>query len=270
VPDGSLVQIFSDPDDEGWQLIAQAVVDGGAFSAPVGMLNHAKVCATATHATNGNTSEFSCFTATINPALDIRRAEEPPEVVEVAPGQDNVMVVMAITTQDFAARVESMNFDASGSADESTAVSGVSLYRDADDNGFLSFGDQLLAGPVPVAADDGTAVFADIDASIPGNTVQHWLLVVSLDAAATLGQTIEFTLANNTEVDSSGILPSGPITESGNFPLLSDLGTIAFDAPPTAQEIQQAITSGMGIDPDMDVNGDGQVDVADVVAAGNQ
>jgi hypothetical protein len=77
-----------------------------------------------------------------------------------------------------------------------------------------------------VASNNGLATIPDIDASIPGDTVQRWLLFVSVDAGATPGQTLEFTLQDNTKVASRSVLPSTPITETGGFPLTSDLATI--------------------------------------------
>lgn len=268
VPDGSIVQVFFDPDDEGRQFLAQATVDGAAFSAPVGMMNFTEVCTTVTHATSGNTSEFSCFTPVFTPLLDIRRVAEPPENINVQAGRDSVIAAIALTTGGNAAEVESMSLQASGSADESTDVTGLGLYHDANEDGVLSNTAPLIGGPVPVDSDDGTAVFSDLNASIPGDTVQHWLLVVSLDAAAAQGQSIEISLQNNSDVDSQSLLPPAPILETGSFPVASDIGTIIM-ALPTPEEIQAAITSGVGATPEMDINGDGAIDAADVVAAEN-
>jgi hypothetical protein len=266
VPDGSLVQVFSDPDIEGYQYLGEASVDGAAFSIPVAMLAFTKICATVTHATSGNTSEFACFPPTFTPGLDIRRMQEPPAGISAPPGQDRAIVAIKLTTGPNPAMVEAMEFAASGSADETTALDGVSLYHDADDDGALSATDPPLAGPVTVASNNGVATFPDISASIPGDTVQRWLLVVSVAAGATPGQTLEFTLLDNTKVTSRSVLPSTPITETGGFPLTSDLATIGTSSV-TPQDIQDAILSGAGYNPDMDINGDGVVDVADVVAA---
>ena len=132
----------------------------------------------------------------------------------------------------------------------------------------LSNTDPLIGGPVPADSDNGAAVFSDLNASIPSDTVQHWLLVVSLDAAAAQGQSIEFALQNNSDVDSQSLLPPAPILETGSFLVASDIGTIIM-ALPTPEELQAALTSGVGATPDMDINGDGVIDAADVVAAGN-
>lgn len=266
VPNDSLVQVFSDPDTEGYQYLGEALVAGGAFSIPVAMMAFTKICATVTHASNGNTSEFSCFTPVFTPGLDIRRMQEPPASISAPPGEERVIAAIRIATGENPALVESVEFVASGTADESSALDGVSLYLDGDDDGQLSATDSLLAGPVTIASNNGVAAFAGFDASIPSETVQRWLLVVSVDAGATLGQTLEFTLLDNTKVTSRSVLPSSPITETGGFPLVSDLATIGTSSI-TPQDIQDAILTGAGYDPDMDINGDGVVDVADVVAA---
>lgn len=267
-PDGSLVQIFTDPDDEGYQLMAEATVSGGAFSAVAGLWVFPNICATVTHG-NDNTSEFLCGVAD-PPAglfgLDIRRVDNPSGNTNIQAGRSGVSVAMKLSTGEGSVAVQSMTFAALGSIDESTELTGLSLYLDQDQDGALTFGDVLLRGGATFSVNDGEATFESLNLIIPGDSVEHWLLVAELDASATLGGTVEFQLLNNAKVDSAGVFPSTIIVETGAFPVNSDVATVVAQQP-TAEEIKQAIISGAGYQAAMDINGDGVVDVADVVIA---
>jgi hypothetical protein len=270
VPDGSVVQIFTDPADEGYHFMTNAIVDNGEFSAAMGMWVFPNICATVTHVDTGSTSEFSCFPGPYPTngllGLDIRRVNDPPENINIEAGRSSAVAALKLTTGEGSVLVESMRFLAQGSADESTAITDMSLYRDDDEDGLLSEPDTLLAGGVSVPVNDGEAVFEELNAAISANSTEHWLLVTGLDAQAIAGETIEFKLIDNSKVESGGLFPPTLIVETGTFPLYTDVALIT-ERLITPADIEEALMTGGGYDADMDVNGDGVVDVADLVAA---
>ena len=269
IPDGSVVQIFTDPGDEGLHFMAEAVVAGGAFSTVAVPWLYANVCATVTHAANGNTSEFSCL-QTDPPdglyGLDIRRSTNPVENIDIQAGRSSAVVSVKLSVGEGDVFVDDMSFDALGSVDESVAIADVSLYLDQDEDGRLSNADNLLADGVVINSDNGSADFTDLGMVLTANTVEHWLLVVTLEDAAAPGETVEFQLVDNSKVDSAGLLPVTPIVETGAFPVNSDQASIVQKMP-SGEDIMQAILTGNGYDPAMDLNNDGVVDVADAVMA---
>ena len=269
IPNGSIVQIFTDPGDEGLHFMAEAIVADGSFSTVAGPWLYTNVCATVTHAVNHNTSEFSCL-QTDPPlglyGLDIRRSTNPVEVFDIQAGRSSTVVSIKLSVGEGDVFVDALSFESLGSADESVAITDISLHLDQDEDGRLSNGDSLLVNGVLVGSDNGTADFTDLGLVLAANSVEHWLLVVTLADAATLGTTIEFRLADNTRVDSAGLLPVTPILETGAYPVNSDQATIVQKLP-SGEDIMQAILTGNGYFPAMDLNNDGVVDVADAVMA---
>ncbi len=198
--------------------------------------------------------------------LDIRRSTNPVENIDIQAGRSSAVVSVKLSVGEGDVFVDDMSFDALGSVDESVAIADVSLYLDQDEDGRLSNADNLLADGVVINSDNGSADFTDLGMVLTANTVEHWLLVVTLEDAAAPGETVEFQLVDNSKVDSAGLLPVTPIVETGAFPVNSDQASIVQKMP-SGEDIMQAILTGNGYDPAMDLNNDGVVDVADAVMA---
>lgn len=119
---------------------------------------------------------------------------------DITPSQTglNFMVldVEADTTSD--SRIETITLTASGTGDDSTDVTGVSLYLDVDADGAYTAGtDTLLDGPATFSADDGTATLSGISRTLTAGASETWLLVVDFAGTASGGDTFEFNLTTN-------------------------------------------------------------------------
>ncbi|HVR34520.1 MAG TPA: hypothetical protein VMS21_01570, partial [Methylomirabilota bacterium] len=113
-----------------------------------------------THAISGSTSEFSPLTVLPNfIGLELKHAA-PPVERDLPLDQSNA-VAQGFTLRAFGGPVlvRSIRFQATGSADEPSAIAGLSLYRSREDEE-----PRLLVGPRLAGSDDGLIFFTQIDA----------------------------------------------------------------------------------------------------------
>lgn len=234
VPDGSLVQVFTDWDDEGEHFLNQVTVENGHFAAPVrgGFLLFFN--ATVTDLA-GNTSEFGQEVFFNIAGLDIRRVTEPPGEQTVPAGTNDVPVLpMKLTAISIPVTVESMEFTTDDTFADRTNVTGVSLYHDVDRDGAVSQGDKLLGGPVDYGA-GGTSIDADsdtvaiplVEADVIPLVPEEWLLVYSLSPDTPVDKIFSAKLENAQAVAAKTPPPvSAAVAPTGPFPIESDIFTV--------------------------------------------
>ena len=77
-----------------------------------------------------------------------------------------------------------------GSGDESTGISALTLWEDANSNGRIDGGDpQLQRLLSPFAMDNGAARFRGLGRVIPQGTTRNWLVTCDLAAVSSASQT---------------------------------------------------------------------------------
>ncbi len=263
-PNGSIVDFYSDPADEGETPLGFTVVIDEAFEFSAALTPNLRLAATLTD-TDGNTSEFSnvlIITPTSESTLDVRRAEGAPQEKTVPANLSPIPVApIVVTAPDaFSVLVESMTFKALGSIDESTELEGIAIYRDEDEDGAITSKDTLLSEVTPVASNDGE-VMVNVDASLREGERDQWLLAVVTRFGLGEGSTIEFRLESTVMVESALHFSRTPITATGVFPVLGDIVTLSEpidaynvwrDETFSPEDAANDEISGRNADPDMD------------------
>ena len=272
-PDGSLVQIFTDPGGEGEVFVADAIVTAGDFDAtPVLALPSANVTATVTHP-NGDTSEFSpifLFTEDISAlGFDVRR-DIPAPLTRSAPlnqlGLLGAIRLTALENDEKIVVLDSITLTAEGTADESTAITGLRLFEDANGDGELDASDPVVGTLQPPPSTDNGPTTIKINYPVRPEQVKQLLLAAELSGQGTAGETIVFRVSGVNEVRARVLLPPTEIQETGSFPLVSDTLTLTLPIA-DAGEIVSYLLTGSGDTTGMDRNDDGVINIADVVTA---
>lgn len=239
IPNGSLVQVFSDPGGEGAVWIGQGTAINGTFDIVPGMFVFPKLTATVTDIGDGSTSQFGVPYPIDGPTsrtlLTISRVGGPdPKTGSVTPGTRGVVLDrLLLTTGGSPVVVSRLLFRAQGTIDESANLTSMTLLQDLDKNGAVSAGDRLLAASPGIGVDDGSLLFASMRHGIDADTEEEWLIVGNLSTEAPFQTTLRFELTSTNDVDSYSLFPSVFILEDGDYPIPSDV-----------LEIGQASSSG--------------------------
>ena len=123
-----------------------------------------------------------------------------------------MLIDFSVDTLNEPYQVSEFTFTASGTGDDSTAFSALSLYEDTDGSGAFEFSNDLLATTLTgtaFSADNGTytAVLADQDMS--GPTSNRYFLIASLAGVALAGETFNAALTNVVISAPTGLTASG-------------------------------------------------------------
>ena len=232
-PNGSVVQFFHDTGGEGGTPLGiEAIVQGGAFQIALPALLLAdQVTATVTTAVTFDTSQFA-IPVTIPPpppiGLRISRPGGAPVARTAAPG--TTILVLPLRCEvlgEVAARIMGLKLDFTGTA--ASAVAEAALYRDANRNGVIDFGDTRV-GPLLTTFATGAEFTGSLTAVQPGVPSQL-LLALKLAVGATNGQEIEFRLTSAAGVTAIALFGAAPVSFSGTFPAVSDRITVNQSAP---------------------------------------
>jgi hypothetical protein len=240
------------------------------------------VNATVTHAATGDTSEFSVPVPAQEPRLviDLDPGVTPPS--SAAAGSAGIVVLpLRVRAQGASIAVASLAITASGSLNDAAHVTSAELRRDFDGDGVVSGGDAVLSGPTAFASNDGSLAFG-LDAVIASGETERWLVVYALSGAAPAGANFsarvaapsdvvaELALGTGTPVTAQGLPVAGPaITVTGAADRDGDGIPDATDNCPYFANSNQLDTAGTGRGNACrcgDQNGDGRVDVLDLVA----
>lgn len=232
VPDGSIVQIFSDPDGEGLVPVGEGPVAAGRFAIETGFVSD-DITATVTipHPQflfrDADTSEFSTFfPASI--ALSVTLSGETKIVAAAAPGETDVAVLpLKVRAINGPVQVLSLTLDALGSLVDNIDVVQVLVYRDVDGDGLVGDDDQLISDPGTFDADDGSVILTFGDVSVATLAPQTWLVALDLSPAAAFGAGLELSLSASTAVSAASMLSASiPVPAIGVFPIVSDPFTL--------------------------------------------
>ena len=232
-PNGSVVQFFQDTGGEGGTPLGiEAIVQAGAFQIALpALLSADQVTATVTSAGKSDTSQFA-IPVTIPPpppiGLRISRPGGAPVARSAAPG--TTILVLPLRCEvlgEVAARIMGLKLDFTGTA--ASAVAEAALYRDANRNGVIDFGDTRV-GPILTTFGAGAEFTGSLTAVQPGAPSQL-LLALKLAAGATNGQEVEFRLSAAAGVTAIVLFGPAPVSVTGTFPAVSDRITVNQSAP---------------------------------------
>jgi hypothetical protein len=288
VPDGSIVQVFSDSADEGQTYVAQGPTDGGEFLIDITAHGHlllpgGRLNATVTHAVSGSTSEFS-MPVEIEPAGLFLQLDSSVSIDPLAsPGAPELPVLpIRVSAVGLPVRVLSLRFDATGTLDDAAQVVSLRLFHDKDRDGEISTGDVQLGGPESYPADDGQATLELTGALLAPDSAQTWLLVYSLGPGAPAGSTLAAQITDAAAVSAeAGLGSGGPVVASGLFPIVSPPVTVEspdrdgdrlpddVDNCPFFASLDRSDSDGDGrgnLCECSDQNGDGHNTVSDLLA----
>jgi hypothetical protein len=284
VPDGSLVQVFCDLLDEGFRWIGEGRTTSDAFDAAIldcaGPFN---VNATVTHAGTGDTSEFSVPVPGPEAALVVELDPDVTPPATAAPGATGIVVLpLRLRALNTSVAITALAITASGSLNDAASVLGAELRRDADGDGVPSASDPVLSGPAAFSSDDGSVAFG-LDLVIANGETERWLVVYALSGTAPAGATFAARIGTPQDVVAETAVGAGtPVTATGSFPVAGPTITLtgaadrdgdgipdASDNCPWFANPSQLDTPGTGRGNACrcgDQNGDGRVDVLDLVA----
>ena len=179
-------------------------------------------------------------------------AQNPP-VANTFPSRSGVRVLQVALSAGGAeaVRVSSLRLSAAGSADESTAISGLSLYLDLNQDGLVSAGDTMIASAASIP-DDGSVVLSGFNLDVPAGQVRSLLATCDLSAAAPAGQTLRFRVASPALdlvalglTSSQAITPSGAALEGNALSLV--LGALSASKPASSPAASTELNSGQSV-----------------------
>lgn len=268
VPPGSVINVYADADfvePEGDQHLGEGIVQAdGRWSAVLVNVPPLPITMTSTHAVDGSTSEFGIGSIDgFSAGFFVQRTDN--RATDTAPAGAVRLPVLRITASAETAdvRVNSLTFDASGTLDDTAAVTSVELYRDVDGNGVITAADPLLAGPATFAADNGQIVFDELDVTVPGDSSQRWLLTYTLSLTPPAGATFGARLNAASSVEARFVISAGaPVPAKGIYPVQSAEYTVNAQTAQTftswkatkfnAGQLANPAVSGITADPDGD------------------
>ena len=225
IPDGSLVQIFVDSDEEGWNLQRETTTLNGAFNVPAILNPWARYLTATVTINNGGVLETSEFSNRVlipvpTPGLDIRRVSPPISRSVTSDGSAALLTPIQVTVGQVPLLIEDILLTANGSGDEAAAFRGLYLLLDRNENGMPDAADRIISGTAIFSADNGT-VELDVSAgTLRPNAVQTWFLMGLTRAGAGGDVAVQIAIAN--DIDASAIFPPTTITPNGSFPVQSD------------------------------------------------
>ncbi len=196
----------------GGALVEGAPVTGGTFTVQTGA------------------ADVNVFTGPANPT-DSYAVRNHPEVP---------VLQFELYARSHTAVVSSLTLHASGTGNDQTALSQVTLWLDGDANGRFSASDVMLDTAV-YAADDGDAVFT-LNQTVPVGERRYFLITYDVSPTAPAGftHTCSFAPAADLTVSVSGspAVVSGDASISGATVTVLDTGTLSVAVGPASPSRQ--------------------------------
>jgi len=156
----------------------------------------------------------------------------PAGSLESASATNLVMQQLALSASSVEnIAVSSITFTADGTADDVTDLTGVSLYRDLDNNGQLDGTDTQIDVQQTYAANNGTVTFNTTGETVNAGSTVNWLVVYDLNGSGSEGETFRvgiYTAANITlvGVTSAQSISAGGTPSVGNYKTISSTGSM--------------------------------------------
>ncbi len=231
VPAGSIIQVFNDSGNQGEIFLGETLVKpGGTWiitSLPPALLDN--ITMTATHATNGSTSEFG------NDAVNQRsftltrtNGSNPTNQTVTTIGSNLPVHFLSAQATGDSVYISSVIFNASGTLSDNTAIDDVKLYWDTNEDGAISKSDILISDSSQYDNDNGAVTLTLDSHRIDADTVQKW--VVTYSSSQSPATALNFA----TEIESVGKVRANFSLNVGTqalplgiFPLLSDNFSVA-------------------------------------------
>jgi hypothetical protein len=263
VPDGSLVQFFADPDDEGKSQAGEAIVKNGRFESTLIMPGFVNITATVTHSITGDTSEFSELKFLNLIGLDVRRSDENLTAF-VAPANQAVSVLpITLTAIGGDVLVDRIRVFAEGTLNDKEDIVSVAVYRDSNGDKSFSAQDEMIGEAKQFVDDDSLAFLYDLGGVVSLGRPEQWFIVAVLSENASNDGTVTMLIQDAEYIESRGFFPSTPILESGVFPLVSNTlspgeATVGGGVNDwlalhfSTEERNDPEISGLSADPDLD------------------
>jgi len=101
-------------------------------------------------------------------------------------------------------QVHSITFTHEGTGASATDINGVKLYRDKDNNGLVSVGDDSIGGAAGFSATGDTVKLSLTNINLPADSTERWLLVYNFLGTATTGKTFRARLLSAANVYATG------------------------------------------------------------------
>ncbi len=197
---------------------------------------------------NGNAKTIQSAT------LQLVAGAANPSMGDVSPSAAGVPILQfrLNSLSSESVRVETVTVTAVGTANDSTAISRVMLYRDTNDDGLVDAGDVLLRFST-YAADNGTIDFNGLSEVIAGNSGRSFLVVYDLSGAGVTGNTLFARIAATSAISAVSTTTSGAATlvggavQGGVKTIASQLDAwspIATVGAPSARSQHTAVANG--------------------------
>lgn len=142
---------------------------------------------------------------------------------------DEVMLQLVLATSTLKdATITRIDFDMSGSGDESLDLTSAKLYLDGDANGILNLEeDTQIGSTITSFSDNGVLSFSSISEVITAGTAEHWIVVYNFNGSASNGDTFILDFTDNSDITSSHITITGaPV--NGNTATVSTAGSLTL------------------------------------------
>jgi hypothetical protein len=132
-----------------------------------------------------------------------------------------VLQIQVANPSNSTVTLTSLKLTASGSGNDATGITNVSLYRDTNKNGVLDSGDTLITSGT-YGADNGTLTLS-MGNAINANSTADYLVVYSFSTTAQAG-TYQVTVVSNADVSGTG--PGGQNIQITGAPVSSSVASI--------------------------------------------
>jgi hypothetical protein len=235
VPNGSRVQVFADPDDEGLVLLGEAIVASGEWSALSGLLPYPALTATVTHAVSGSTSPFGTRVTIDDVAeagLRVRRAVPGvPVDSTIAFNQSAVIHDLELLTAEFPVLVRELVVRLGEESATPQFDGDLALYHDTNHDGKMGPGDRLLSAAGAQDTTEPLWRFADLDVRLAAESHARWLLVGRVTALDEPTGHLQLLVQAAADIPAVLLFPAAPLTPVGPFPVPSDRFAVRQGAP---------------------------------------
>ncbi len=155
---------------------------------------------------------------------------------------DHSMIQLTLTNnnvEDFILR--SLTFAASGSGNESTAISSAKLWMDANADGAMDGGDTQLGSDLTFSSDNGSLAFTSVNQTLAASSSTYLLVAYTLNGSASQGQTFTLYLPSSTMVKVDVLSSGVPVSALGKS-ITGATITISNDTnPPTFAGVTSAV-----------------------------
>ncbi len=189
----------------------------------------------------------STFTIQGVAQLEVAEGTNSPASGGVYDGTPNVTMLQLRVTAGSAEPVNlsSVTFTASGTMNDSTDITGVSLYRDANGDGAIGGLDTLIDSTKPFSGDNGTVTFDLTGKTLGAGSTEYWLVIYSLTTPLTTNDTFQVRLAAAGDISGTGAVTfvaanivgapvNGPVMHVQGIGSITDVGSAT---PPSASNV---------------------------------